>query len=152
MKKNEIRVFIGSILLTIFSCTQKTNKIEIFAENIIEAFQNNDLKQFKANSINFELAKSIDLEISKSEIENYTSDYFIRFKNQLISKNINIKEYKIFEIREPYKKYKYKGRNYIRFYVILKNNKGNFLKLDFVDCLEGDNGYVFADDIYIRDI
>jgi hypothetical protein len=137
------------LLLTFCSCQKKNAYTkEELAENIIESLQQNNYEQFKENLPNFELFK-LQGEITEEKFDNIISDAFIKCKKEFTENDIDISEYEIFKVNEPYKKDEWKGLEQINFYVIIKNSKDNFLKLDFNDCPKTEQGYKLGEAISI---
>lgn len=132
-----------------FSCTRSINPLDEFAHNIISSLQNHDLKKFKENSIKFEDVLKTKSDLTRQEYDSRISDMFIEIQNKFTEEGIDIREYEIFEVREPYRKYESDGFILVRFFTILKDAKGKYLKLDFTDCLKTEQGYLYADDLYI---
>lgn len=133
-----------------FGCTEPKTPLEVFAHNIISSIQNHDLKKFKDNTAKFEDFARIKPDLTQQEFDSRISDMFIEIQNNFSKEGIDISEYEIFEVREPYREYESDGFILVRFFTILKNEKGKYLKLDFTDCLKTEQGYLFADDLYIR--
>lgn len=138
------------LLFIMFASCQKedANTKEKLAENIIESLQNNNYEQFKENLPSFELFK-LQGAITEEKYDNIISDVFIKCKKEFTEKDIDISEYEIFRVNEPYKKNEWNGFEQINFYVIINNSKDNFLKLDFNDCPKTENGYKLGEAISI---
>lgn len=149
MKK---QLLIIIIITTFLGCENKKNesKLEQFASNIIESLRDHDLQKFKDNSMTVEVIKTIIPDITEAELNERLSDLFMGYQNELNSENIDLTEYKLFEVREPYREYELEGFMGVRFYAVLKSDEGKYIKFHFIDCLKTESGYLFADDLEIK--
>lgn len=139
-------------IATLIACQNKKNesKLEKFSSNIIESLKEHDLQKFKDNSMTLEIIQSLKPDITENELNERLSDLFIKYQNELNSKNIDLKEYDLFEVREPYREYESDGFEIVRFYTVLKSKQGKYIKFDFIDCIKTESGYLFADDLDIK--
>lgn len=139
-------------MATLIACQNEKNesKLEKFSSNIIESLKEHDLQKFKGNSMTLEIIQSLKPDITENELNERLSDLFIKYQNELNSKNIDLKEYELFEVREPYREYESDGFEIVRFYAVLKSKQGKYIKFDFIDCIKTESGYLFADDLDIK--
>ncbi len=120
-----------------------------FVKNVLKSIQTDDFELFKEHVVDYELLKLQD-EITEEEYITIIGDMFEECKLVFSSEDIDISIYEVYTVEEPYNSYMWYGYYLVRFFVILKNTKGEFLRLNFSDCPLTDDGFKLGEIIGIR--
>lgn len=146
MKNLILLIFLTSII----SCQKNEFYTkEILAENIFKSLQENDIELFKKSVPSFEFVQGLS-EMTSGEYDNWVTENFLESQEEFSKKNYKASDYELFKVNEPYRTYEIDSFEYIRYYVIIKNNENVYLKLDFLDCIKTSNGYKLGEPIDIK--
>ena len=139
------KIYILFFLISFSTFSQK-----LLVEKTFDAIKQNDRKSFKElfisrDILNKTTEKYINQEKYNQLLEDRTNSTFRKFKNLFY----NFKGYEIVKISSPTKKYKWKDYTLINFYVILKNNSDDYIKVLFKDCSKINGKYYLSESLSI---
>lgn len=144
------KIFLLILIVTIVSCQNNEYYTkEILAENVFTSLQENDFELFKKSVPDFELVNKVT-KMTPSEYDNLITESFIKSQEEFSKKNYKASDFELFKINEPYRTYEIDSFEYIKYYVIVKNNENVFLKLDFKDCIKTTEGYKLGEPVDIE--
>ena len=146
-----MKKFYTVLALCCVCCTQPKDELERFTVDVLESLQNHDLEKFTLNSVDSHFISDQMNDVYHDHVESYVSDMYLEVQDDVHNLKVDLKDFDLFEVRQPYKKEMYNGLQRVKFYAVIKNKEGRYLKLKFKDCLKTETGFLLVDEIEISE-